>query len=526
MSGLEERYYVAQPAQKPNRELADDTAAALSSAPVGFSVYPNAMVLPMQRDGKAYDRRRVCSGGVCDEHYNFIAGLLHHRGPHEPADFECYRAYRPHQVLRSNESVIFGGIICGQFGTFLMYSLMRLWYVLQHADEGQRIAFVVWEDINPWKKGYLEWLKLAGIDSRRVMLVMLPMQFKSVIVPEQSLYVNDEREQVQPEAFLAPFEAMIRNAPPQPRRRIYLSRSRYAACDVFNEGYFEHFFAERGFAIIYPEQLTPAEQVGCLAGAEEIVCTFGTLSHLAVFAAEHTRLTVLMRSALAGNNIFQTLINQLRHIRYTAVDVSLNFLPTTHDCYCGYLLGPTRHWQDFVRDEYGEEVPAGGIDVLGRPDIGAYLKFYLQEIRDRSKYLNIYGYAMDYAAFHRMLCLTFRPQTDDDEMVQALGMLQCQELAGGTFRLISVVDGDEALISLGADGSVVVLRPARQERLTQRLCRWCWMRGRLYFLESNGSVAAEFSVTTTGGGEIAMLSGCQTFNRACWLQLRPAAGGE
>lgn len=530
MGDAEDRYYAAAVVQAEARKLAGETASAAGNAPVGYSVHANAMVLPLRHDGNSYEHMRLSAGGVCDEHGRFLAGLLHRRGPHEPGDFECWRAYRPQRVLHSSECIIFGGVICGQFGTFMMFSLMRLWYVLQHADEDLRVAFVLWEGINPWKRGYMAWLELAGIERRRIMLVRTPMQFRSVIVPEQSLYLLDERDRVRRAAFLAPFEAMVRHAPPRARSRIYLSRSRYQACDVFNEEYFEHFFAARGFDIIYPEQLSPAEQVGTLAAAEEIVCTFGTLSHLAVFAPEHTRLTVLMRAAQLGNNSNQVLINQLRHLRYTAVDVSLNLLPTTHDGYCGYLLGPTDHWRDYVRDEYGTEVPACGRAALGQLDIGAYLKFYLQEIRNRTKFLNVYGYTMDYAAFHSTLCLTFRPRAEQDALARAMtaAMVQCPELAGGTFRLRSVVDGDEALLRLAADGAVELLRPPCREQLTQHLSRWSWARRRLYMLEAAGHVAAEFSVSVTGdGGEILMLSGCLTFNRSCWLQLLPVtAGGE
>ena len=530
MGDEQERYYAALPAQEEGRRLAGKAAATVSAAPVGYSVHANAMVLPLRCDGKGYEQGRLSVGGVCDENGRLIAGLLHRRDPHEPADFECWRAYRPRRVLHSSESVIFGGVICGQFGMFLTYSLMRLWYVLQHADDDLRVAFVLWADVDLRQRWHMAWLELAGIERRRVMLVRIPMQFRSVIVPEQSLYMHDDRDRVRPAAFLAPFEAMARHAPPQARRRIYLSRSRYQARDVFNEEYFEHFFAARGFDIIYPEQLSPAEQVGTLAAAVEIACTFGTLSHLAVFAPAHTRLTVLMRAPQVSNNPHQSLYNQLRHLRYTAVDVSLNLLPTTHDCYCGYLLGPTEHWHDYVRDEYGAGVSACGCAALGQLGIGAYLKFYLQEIRDRTKFLNIYGYTMDYAAFHSTLCLTFRPQAEQDALARAMvaAMVQCPELAGGTFRLRSVVDGDEARLRLAADGAVELLRPPCRERLTQRLCRWSWARRRLYMLEADGRVAAEFSVTATGdGGEILMLSGCLTFNRACWLQLFPVTeGGE
>lgn len=149
-----------------------------------------------------------------------------------------------------------------------------------------------------------------------------------------------------------------------------------------------------------------------------------------MFAAGHTRLTVLTRTAEICINTNQAVINRLRRIRYTAVDVSCNLMPTTHDCCCGYLLGPTPHWQAFVRDEYALAVPSGGAIAAVQPALGDYLRFYLSRIRERGRLLNVYGCFMDYVTFHRQLYRTFLPQAEL-QLQQAVVMTACPALSGG-----------------------------------------------------------------------------------------------
>lgn len=118
----------------------------------------------------------------------------------------------PQGVLQVKEDVICGGIINDQFGTFLMFLLAWLWYVLQHAGAGLRIAFVTRGGFDPWRR-HGAWLELAGIDRRRLMPVRVPTQFKSVLVPGQSLYLGEQAAGVHSEAFVAPYAAMVRRAP-------------------------------------------------------------------------------------------------------------------------------------------------------------------------------------------------------------------------------------------------------------------------------------------------------------------------
>ncbi len=88
-----------------------------------------------------------------------------------------------------------------------------------------------------------------------------------------------------------------------------------------------------------------------LAGAEEVVCTQGTLSHLGLFCRSGTKMTIFRR---AENVLLpQYLVDQARQLETYYVDATFNFLPTRHTDSV-FLYGPTAHFRNYL-DRYGLE---------------------------------------------------------------------------------------------------------------------------------------------------------------------------
>ena len=81
-----------------------------------------------------------------------------------------------------NEEVIYFGNFQPQWGHFLVDWIVRVWFVLENDNSDQKIVYIGKEI----QGNYLEFLKLLGIDEKRLMRIDVPTRFKTIIVPEPS----------------------------------------------------------------------------------------------------------------------------------------------------------------------------------------------------------------------------------------------------------------------------------------------------------------------------------------------------
>lgn len=304
---------------------------------------------------------------------------------------ECVRSYtldKSDSINYIDESVIFGGILYNHFGHFITDSFARLWWVVKYNAYNKKIIFISDGIVN---KKFLSFLTNLGIPLQNIIVVDKPTQFRAIHVPEQAYYPYT--------GFYSEFQlaynkivSTINNEVKSPYKKIYLSRTAYPKYDMFNEEYFENFYRQHGFQIIYPEQHSIEQQIAFVAGAEEIVTTIGTLSHLACFAKPESKLILLIRSRAHFNPV-QEMINQAKNLDYCYVDVSCNFLPHNKGGSNNHIfyLAPTKMWKLFIQNEYG--IDDDGEDLYQYFDnnpasIGSYINawqnLYKQEFSFKS----------------------------------------------------------------------------------------------------------------------------------------------
>ena len=211
-------------------------------------------------------------------------------------------------------------------------------------------------------QGYKTWFddffRLMGIAKERIIYVDKPIQCRSVIVPEQSMYL-DSGESFTKE-WRVPFEAIKTNVTPSKYKKLYLSRKDYegvkrsfASVTCYNEKYFEDFFVSRGFKSISTEKMSIEEQLSLVLGADEIATTSGTLAHFALFCRPETKFIILSRRDVYYG--WQPLVNEITKIDAYVIDCSKNFLPA--DTNVGFVLfAATKCWKDFVMDYFNEQI--------------------------------------------------------------------------------------------------------------------------------------------------------------------------
>ena len=344
------------------------SSGKFSDRELDVRIVERGIVLPARKkEGKSgYE------GGVCDEDFNFVAGFHRFSNPKINAWINVNSAYEiPHEdIVQLDEDVIFGGTLNGHFGHFMMENWCRLWYVVKHPELSLKILFVVahW-GYKPW---FNDFFRLVGIDADRIVYVNQPTQCRSVTVPDQSEYWNSFTKK-----WLLPFQTIksrIKSAEP---KKLYLTRTKLAArnAHVYNEEYFEDFFAKRGFEVVSPEKLPLEEQFSLVMGADEIAATMGTLTHWALFCKPTAKFIMFPRTT-DDEGHFQRFINNV-FTNYYIVDVSKNFMWTRHNV-GEFLIGSTKYWKEFVADYFGEQIDEDGDSSYLNAALGKYTDSWCQ----------------------------------------------------------------------------------------------------------------------------------------------------
>ena len=302
--------------------------------------YPHGMVLPVRKEKKPGMIDYVSLGGACDEDGNFVGGWT--RKQDREMNKSCIRAYAvpENEVHAVTGTAVFGGVVDGHFGHFFSEGLSRLWWVVQHPGEYDRIVFAITTEIPSWINDMYE---LMGIPPEKVEYVSTPTRYDMLIVPDETMYLwsgyRTELNYV--------YDAIAQRLPASPYEKVYFTRTQFEKQDCLNEIYFENYFREQGYHVAAPEKLPIKEQFALAAGAKEIACCCGTLSHFALFAKPDTKLIVLNRTT-DHFLVPQIVINQLRKVEATLIDVSRNYMPVRHNRGC-FLLEPTPFWNQYLQ---------------------------------------------------------------------------------------------------------------------------------------------------------------------------------
>ena len=345
-----------------------------SDRELGAKTIDNGIILPANPNFKK-------RGGVCDGDFKFVAGLL--RGASSKGWGNILSGYvvERDQLEHSDEEVIFGGVMMGHFGHFISECLIRLWYVIEHPEMNNRIAFIV--TVRGKKEFHYVLFELMGIPRERVVFVERPTQFKSVIVPD----VSNFSHQYFTKEWLLPYQTVAKNVTPGNVKKLYLTRTafegdRRPGIHCFGEKYFEDYFTKKGYTVVSPERLPLKTQIELVIGADEIASTLGSLSHFSLFCKPGTKFIMLDR---ADNGVvgIQCLINEATDIDWYIVDASKNFLHCNR--YTGAsLLGSTLSWKQFVADHFDDHIEADDDKFFFAESLDRYVKFWLKKYAQTS----------------------------------------------------------------------------------------------------------------------------------------------
>lgn len=350
----------------------------VNSSSLTIKTINNGFILPLIKDGIS----STLKGGVIDSNKNFMGGCLRHteKKNYQPACEEPY-LFDENDAIECEEKVIFGGVLYTHFGHLLIDSFSRLWFVIKNKTvlNDHKIVFVSYGKESVYA---YEFLELMNIPLDRVIFLRQVTKFKEIIVPDQAGYTL---HYAHPE-FLLPYEEIASACKTKcsgiTYKKIYLSKAKAfnPGFRLIGEKYFENFFHNKGFKILYPDEMTLAEKVYLISNADEIVSFYGTISHYSLFAKQNCKLVTLTRTS-DERPVAQALFNNLKKQECYIIDCSYNFLYSERSCGVS-LVCPTVYWKNFVKDTFGETVT----ESIDGSCILDYIKYFYQFYKSRGTF--------------------------------------------------------------------------------------------------------------------------------------------
>jgi len=259
----------------------------------------------------------------------------------------------------SDGKCVYIGEINDNWGFFLTESLSRIWYVIEHPGD-YKITYSKPDNVQGrfgiHTGRILEMFSLLGISEDRLVEVN---EQGNAFVPEMSFFHLEVPTfgKKTPMAYLNRLDDWIDGHPAffyttqykeiystirdncvcnLPKyEKVYLSRRRLKRKKEVGEKSLEELFSANGFQIIYPELLSPREQVWYVKNARVLASVEGTLAHNSLFASEGLVQIVLRKQSEIIPR--QYMINQAIGVESIVVD---SFSEPFHSFPISHSKGP------------------------------------------------------------------------------------------------------------------------------------------------------------------------------------------
>jgi hypothetical protein len=243
----------------PSLDLTD-TRNALRLVRNAFVIPPEATATP----------GRASSSGVLDAEGTMVEQSISWTNS---TDRVNQNPNRPETAKHLPGRYVFGGILYGHFGHFVVESLARLWALDAEGVEAEGMIFT--PKVTTFaEKGVLQQQHLAELLGLRIPLIVArePLQVDELYVPAQGFGMNDLVE------GSAAFRAFINThagaaiAPNGPEKT-YISRSGLPRDrgSVLGEYKLEQYLREEGYDIFHPQKFKAEEQIARYKAARQII---------------------------------------------------------------------------------------------------------------------------------------------------------------------------------------------------------------------------------------------------------------
>lgn len=270
----------------------------LSDTANAMRLVKNAYVIPPAASGKV---SRFATSGVLDSDGNLVDQSISwwtstSRVNHAPE--------MPKEAKRMPGRYIFGGILYGHFGHFIVESLSRIWALDAEGVEADGFLFTP-KNLSFAEQSVLKQQNLGALLGARLPFFVArePVQVDEIYVPAQGFGMGDLLEGT------AAFRTFIEkhagtSIEPMGEEKLYISRSALPRDrgSVLGEYKLEQYLQEEGYHIFHPQRARAEEQIARYKAARQIVAVDCSPVHMLAYVgnANQSAAIILRRSMEIG----------------------------------------------------------------------------------------------------------------------------------------------------------------------------------------------------------------------------------
>lgn len=259
--------------------------------------------------------------------------------------------------------IVYLGCIYNCWGHFFTDGLAKAWYLL--TDEYKEkykgkvkiaISFIN-NTLQSCPKPLLSLYQLLGVDEEDIIVITQPTKFRSMIVPDNSLFFHNGTRHFTKE-YTTTIDAITDAVPANLDKKfekIYLSRTHFTKGNAdFGERSLESVFKRLGYTIIHPQEYSVLEQISIFKAAKSFVSTTGSLGHNSVFCNRNTEV-ILLRKCWATFD-YQLVINEAKELDVTYVDTHLTCFVNEAPNNGPFYLYRNANFCSFIKDRFNLNV--------------------------------------------------------------------------------------------------------------------------------------------------------------------------
>lgn len=267
------------------------------------------------------------------------------------------------------------GLAHKHWGHFLVDIVQRCWYLIAKGLIREDVSDICYADeinipedyilvfsgfgdgINEFTGNYLEFFRLLGIDTARILIVNESTSFDNVIVPNVAICPGEYITSIYKKIFdIVVVHAMYETTNLNPIEKIYFSRAHLRDKKDMGENTIETCFADCGFTVLYPEEMSLTEQIFYWQTSIAIACIGGTIPHNCVFARKDTKLLILNKmSNLYGYQFTMDLVQGCVPIYIDAYYEPFSRYPISVSR-GPFWISKTDSLVQFIFDNYGKQI--------------------------------------------------------------------------------------------------------------------------------------------------------------------------
>lgn len=227
---------------------------------------------------------------------------------------------------------VFGGVLYGHFGHFILESLGRIWALDAVGDDVEGIIFTPKAITFP-DKAVQQQQHLAELLGMRVPIIVArePLVVDELVVPAQGVGLNDLIEGSEAFRRFMNTHAGAAIAPDGPEK-LYISRSMLPRDrgSILGEYKFEEYLKAEGYEIFHPQRHKPEVQIARYKAARLIVGVDCSPMHMVAYVGNSGQNTaVIMRRSQHGGVVLPQQLRVFTGMKATGIDVLVDdWFPT------------------------------------------------------------------------------------------------------------------------------------------------------------------------------------------------------